>query len=146
MEVNKVKMEYKTVTISLGDNDNNADDNESDVADGGFDTRRSFSELDSDCFNDVGMNLPGDDENEGGDDMDPIFEDIKDAISRRQSQFSLSSSQSVVSDDGPQVRVSDQFLSIPFGIQPRASYEHGKKSSDIMGGNGCGFFVSSFIF
>ena len=114
-------------------------DNESDVADGELDTQRSFSELESDdeFFNDEGLPLleDCDDQDISNDKVDTIFEEIKDAINRRQSLSKNSSSgRSVVSDDGPQVRISDQYVSVPFGLQPRASYEHGKRSSDIMGG------------
>ncbi|XP_048253112.1 uncharacterized protein LOC124133882 isoform X3 [Haliotis rufescens] len=69
-------------------------------------------------------------------DVDEVFEEIKESISRNLerkdssvSHLSLSSSNS----EGQVVKISDNFTSIPYGIQPRATYEHGKKSSDIMG-------------
>ncbi|XP_046571416.1 uncharacterized protein LOC124279617 [Haliotis rubra] len=69
-------------------------------------------------------------------DVDEVFEEIKETISRNLerknsavSNLSLSSS----SSEGQVVKISDNFTSIPYGIQPRATYEHGKKSSDIMG-------------
>ncbi|XP_012943336.1 uncharacterized protein LOC101848406 [Aplysia californica] len=130
--------------LNLENRNDESENDESDKAEGGFDTKRTFSELDSDseCFNDEGILVATNDEydpkNMEGDtaaeDHDPIFEEIKDAIARRQSQSkSSSSNRSVTSDDTPQVRISDQYVSIPYGIQPRASYEHGKRSSDIMG-------------
>lgn len=70
-------------------------------------------------------------------DVDEVFEEIKESISRNLerkdssvSHLSLSSSNT----EGQVVKISDNFTSIPYGIQPRATYEHGKKSSDIMGG------------
>ena len=135
METNK---EVSSVGLNL--NKQHDTDNDSEVAEGGFETRRTFSDFgsnDSECFNDVGLTLPGDEDQQNvDDDFDPVFEQIKDSIRRRSQAHSASTSsmRSTASDDGPQVRVSEQFLSIPFGIQARASYEHGKRSSDIMGG------------
>ncbi|XP_069101506.1 uncharacterized protein [Argopecten irradians] len=67
---------------------------------------------------------------------DPIFEKIKEKVEktleRTESVTSLSSAGTDESD-GKQILISEHYTSIPFGIQPRATYEHGKKNADIMG-------------
>ncbi|XP_021350983.1 uncharacterized protein LOC110448841 isoform X2 [Mizuhopecten yessoensis] len=83
-----------------------------------------------------------DDENEEDektlidDHEDPIFEKIKEkvekSLERTESVTSLSSAGTDESD-GKQILISEQYTNIPFGIQPRATYEHGKKNADIMG-------------
>ena len=45
---------------------------------------------------------------------------------------SQSSRESLVS--ATSARISENYTSIPYGIQQRATYEHGKAESDIMGG------------
>lgn len=67
---------------------------------------------------------------------DPIFEEIKEkvekAIHRTESVTSMSSSTTDESDS-KQILISEHYTNIPFGIQPRATYEHGQKNADIMG-------------
>ncbi|XP_060076269.1 uncharacterized protein LOC132555908 [Ylistrum balloti] len=67
---------------------------------------------------------------------DPVFEKIKEKVEktleRTESSSSLSSAATDESD-GKQILISEHYTSIPFGIQPRATYEHGKKNADIMG-------------
>ncbi|XP_033746435.1 uncharacterized protein LOC117331705 isoform X2 [Pecten maximus] len=67
---------------------------------------------------------------------DPVFEKIKEkvekSLERTDSATSLSSAGTDESD-GKQILISEHYTSIPFGIQPRATYEHGKKNADIMG-------------
>ncbi|KAK7499549.1 hypothetical protein BaRGS_00009201 [Batillaria attramentaria] len=77
-----------------------------------------------------------DEETDGSDvdeNWDPVFEEIKRKLSHSggNSQGSMSSDQA--SEGGANVRISEQYTNIPYGIQPRDTYEHGKKSSDIMG-------------
>uniref|UniRef100_A0A2C9M1A3 Uncharacterized protein n=2 Tax=Biomphalaria glabrata TaxID=6526 RepID=A0A2C9M1A3_BIOGL len=63
---------------------------------------------------------------------DNVFSEIKEFILTRQSA-SRSESSATDSDCFPHAKTSSQFSSIPFGIIPKASYEHGNMCSDIMG-------------
>ena len=78
-----------------------------------------------------------DDEGQGSlRERDPIFERIKETLSKTQrseSAGSILSSESNVSD-GPQVQISEHYTSLPYGIQPKATYEHSGLHADIMGG------------
>ncbi|KAL4225908.1 hypothetical protein ACF0H5_013896 [Mactra antiquata] len=71
---------------------------------------------------------------------DPVFEKIKETLSKSQ-QRSESAVSMLTSDsdesDSPHVQISQHYTSIPYGIQPRATYEHSSQHADIMG-------VSSF--
>ncbi|KAH3816567.1 hypothetical protein DPMN_118085, partial [Dreissena polymorpha] len=77
-------------------------------------------------------------ENEEGSirEKDPVFEKIKETLSK-----TLDRTESCVSDlssvsnisDGPQVQISQHYTSLPYGIQPRATYEHSSLQADIMG-------------
>jgi len=68
---------------------------------------------------------------------DPVFEKIKETLSktieRTESRASDLSSVSDVSDS-PHVQISQHYTSVPYGIQPRATYEHSSLHADIMGG------------
>lgn len=77
---------------------------------------------------------------DGDEDFDPVFEEIKRSLSKlekanqdKSSTASLSSA-GASEEDGSLMRVSENYTNIPFGLQPRDVYEHGKKSTDIMGG------------
>ncbi|XP_055882735.1 uncharacterized protein LOC106056024 isoform X2 [Biomphalaria glabrata] len=63
---------------------------------------------------------------------DNVFSEIKEFILTRQSA-SRSESSATDSDCFPHAKTSSQFSSIPFGIIPKASYEHENMCSDIMG-------------
>ncbi|KAH9503741.1 hypothetical protein Btru_066529 [Bulinus truncatus] len=63
---------------------------------------------------------------------DNIFNEIKEYIIKRRSA-SRSENSVADSDSIPHVKTSSHFSSIPFGIIPKASYEHGNMCSDIMG-------------
>lgn len=67
---------------------------------------------------------------------DPVFEKIKETISKTQRSGSVVSDLSYSSDvsDSPQVQTSQHYTSVPYGIQPRATYEHSSLHADIMGG------------
>lgn len=107
---------------------------------GGFDTRRSItSDLNSESevfFNDqsvdpydidltdLNVNAPSDN----------VLQQIKDTIQKQGSRVGGSSRSGSVTDS-PQVKTSDDYQSVPYGIQPRATYEHGRRSMEIMGGN-----------
>lgn len=67
---------------------------------------------------------------------DPVFEKIKETVSKTQRSGSLTSDLSFISDtsDSPQVQTSQHYSSVPYGIQPRATYEHSSLHADIMGG------------
>ena len=66
---------------------------------------------------------------------DAVFEKIKESLSKTHRSDSVSAL-STISDvsDGPHVQISDQYTSIPYGIQPKATYEHSSMHADIMGG------------
>lgn len=79
------------------------------------------------------------DEGEGGSmrEKDPVFEKIKETLSKSQQRSeSVASILSSISDesDGPHVQISEHYTSVPYGIQPRATYEHSSVHADIMGG------------
>lgn len=68
---------------------------------------------------------------------DPIFEQIKQSVSKTlQRADSLTSvyTTTSVGSVAPKLKTAETFTSIPYGFQPKAAYEHGKKSADIMGG------------
>ena len=84
-----------------------------------------------------------DNEFEEGDEHDAVFENIKESLSKiddgHPSSHSLSSTGS--NGDNETVHMSEHFTNVPYGIQPRDTYEHGKNCADIMGGN-CFSFLS----
>lgn len=146
IELDLKALEFKDIDLDLGLNGGD-DDNESigSMGAGGIDTKRSVpSDLLSescDFYNDEGLDLPDVDLGLGLDDnvipgrIDEIFEQIKDSVSQKQDGSRVdSSSRSGSETDSPQVKISDDYQSVPYGIQPRATYEHGKRSTDIMGG------------
>ncbi|XP_076448164.1 uncharacterized protein LOC143284909 isoform X2 [Babylonia areolata] len=116
-----------------------------------FDTPRfcpSHDRYDDDMENAGSLNLSDrsskhSDEETGGSDIeddafDPVFEEIKKSLSKMDRNGSKGQRSSISSGgssegDGSYSRVSDHFTNIPFGIQPRDAYEHGKKDTDIMG-------------
>ena len=67
---------------------------------------------------------------------DTVFEKIKESLSKTQRSDSVASAVTSVSDssDGPHVQISEHYTSVPYGIQPRATYEHSSIHGDIMGG------------
>ena len=67
---------------------------------------------------------------------DAVFEKIKESLSKTQRSDSDLSAISSVSDssDGPHVQISEHYTSVPYGIQPKATYEHSSIHGDIMGG------------
>ncbi|CAH1782794.1 unnamed protein product [Owenia fusiformis] len=67
---------------------------------------------------------------------DDIFNEIKETVKRVRSRHnSVSSTQSseIGSTDGPVIKTSINFNSLPYGFIPKATYEHNKKYTDIMG-------------
>ena len=80
------------------------------------------------------------DENEEDGDVlrgqDTVFEKIKESLSKTQRSDSVVSAITSVSDtsDSPHVQISEHYTSVPYGIQPRATYEHSSTHGDIMGG------------
>ncbi|GFR91987.1 WD repeat-containing protein 87 [Elysia marginata] len=120
--------------------------NENDIdscgaGDGGLDTKRSFSEFDSlsdqGRFNDTGDYIDHDGfdgkEVDYNKKDDPIFDKIKDSIARCHSSAKSQTSSSDGGEGSPHVKVAKKFISLPYGLVPWASYEHGKRSGDIMG-------------
>ncbi|CAL1535162.1 unnamed protein product [Lymnaea stagnalis] len=126
------------------ENINYDSDNEFGSIDLNFDDKDCLSGIDSsidECFNDKGPPLDDDIIDAIGSENnlitlsqkeDNIFSEIKDFITRRKSG-SRSQSSLTNSDSTTHVRTSSQFSSIPYGIIPKASYEHGNMCSDIMG-------------
>ena len=93
----------------------------------------------SDSVSDVALsNLDEEDEEGEGSfrERDPVFEKIKESLSKTHRSDSVVSEISTISNssDGPHVQISDQYTSIPYGIQPKATYEHSSMHADIMGG------------
>lgn len=89
--------------------------------------------------------LDAEDMDDGGDDgFDPVIEEIKKSLSKLEKANQDKSSTTSLSSAGASeeggffMRVSENFTNIPFGLQPRDVYEHGKKSTDIMGGTVAG--------
>ena len=81
-----------------------------------------------------------DSESDGDESFDPVLEEIKRSLSKlekgshnKSSTASLNSA-GTSEEDGSLVIISDNYTNIPYGIQPRDVYEHGTKSTDIMGG------------
>ncbi|RUS77658.1 hypothetical protein EGW08_014581 [Elysia chlorotica] len=116
-----------------------ADENEIDSCGagyGGLDTKRSFSELDSLSehagFNDTGDFADDDDldgkEINGDKQDDPVFNEIRESIARCHSSAKSHTSSSDGSQGSPHVKVANKFMSLPYGLVPWASYEHGKRS------------------
>lgn len=68
---------------------------------------------------------------------DPIFKQIQETIRknqhRRDSVTSSTSSMSAAEEEHS-VKTAANFSSVHYGFQPRSSYEHSKKYTDIMGG------------
>ncbi|XP_052781074.1 uncharacterized protein LOC128217749 isoform X5 [Mya arenaria] len=67
---------------------------------------------------------------------DTVFEKIKETLSKTiERTDSRVSDLSSVSDtsDSPHVQISQHYTSVPYGIQPRATYEHSSLHADIMG-------------
>ncbi|KAK6176305.1 hypothetical protein SNE40_014612 [Patella caerulea] len=55
---------------------------------------------------------------------------IENNLKKRNSTLSLLSS---TTSDEETVQISDHYTSVPFDIQPRATYDHGRKNTDIIG-------------
>jgi len=67
---------------------------------------------------------------------DTIFQDVRDQVELNTHHGSLDTVHSEDSsncEDEYGTKTSDNFTSISFGIQPRATYEHNKKNTDIIG-------------
>ena len=68
---------------------------------------------------------------------DPVLERIKFDISknlqREDSVSSVSSANGEEVEQEQHVKQSDHYTLVPYGIQPKATYTHGKKNADIMG-------------
>lgn len=62
-----------------------------------------------------------------------LFE-VKNKSFRRYSEQISNGSSVTESEVSPQISISSQFLSIPYGLILRATYEHGKRHAEIMGG------------
>jgi hypothetical protein len=82
---------------------------------------------------------------DGADDgYDKVFEEIRRSLSKmgegssrsKRSTHSIDSG-STVDEEEETLRTSSHFTNVPYGIQPRDTYEHDKKSNDIMGGKFC---------
>ena len=89
--------------------------------------------------------LDAEDMDDGADDgFDPVIEEIKKSLSKLEKANQDKSSTTSLSSAGASeeggffLRISENFTSVPFGLQPRDVYEHGKKSTDIMGGTVAG--------
>ena len=89
-------------------------------------------------------NLDEDEEEDEGTlrERDSVFEKIKESLSKTQRSDSVSELSTISdSSDGPHVQISDHYTSIPYGIQPKATYEHSSMHADIMGGEICTFLT-----
>lgn len=64
---------------------------------------------------------------------DPVFEEIKHCLYKSDSAKSKTSSEHN-SEESVTYNISDYFTNVPYGLQPRDTYEHDKKNTDIMGG------------
>lgn len=76
----------------------------------------------------------GSDDDDG---FDPVFEEIKNSLNRAEEgrgRTASVSSQGASDEDSPFGKVSEQYTNIPYGIQPRDTFEHGRTQPDIMGG------------
>ncbi|XP_053378340.1 uncharacterized protein LOC123529192 isoform X8 [Mercenaria mercenaria] len=117
----------ETVEEMPGDSD--LEDERSDMSDSLSDMALSNIEEEGEDY---------DDEGEEGSmrERDPVFEKIKETLSKsHQRSESAVSMLSSISDesDGPHVQISEHYTSVPYGIQPRATYEHSSLHADIMG-------------
>ncbi|KAK3608331.1 hypothetical protein CHS0354_030785 [Potamilus streckersoni] len=112
-----------------------AEESDADSQDLGSEASDSYDDLSS--LSEIGEEDEEGSENEFRVRPDPVFEKIKESLSRTQkkseSALSVASDVSDGSGEGPLVQISEQYSSIPYGIQPRATYEHAKTNSDIMG-------------
>ncbi|XP_025106269.1 uncharacterized protein LOC112571485 isoform X6 [Pomacea canaliculata] len=63
---------------------------------------------------------------------DPVFEEIKHCLYKSDSAKSKTSSEHN-SEESVTYNISDYFTNVPYGLQPRDTYEHDKKNTDIMG-------------
>ncbi|XP_070192502.1 uncharacterized protein [Littorina saxatilis] len=75
----------------------------------------------------------GSDDDDG---FDPVFEEIKNSLNRAEEgrgRTASVSSQGASDEDSPFGKVSEQYTNIPYGIQPRDTFEHGRTQPDIMG-------------
>ena len=110
--------------------DSDIDDDNTDVGDNGSEN------LLSDIEDNIDDDDQGDREEGSFCERDPVFEKIKETISKTQRSGSLVSDISFSSDvsDSPQVQTSQLYASVPYGIQPRSTYEHSSQHADIMGG------------
>ena len=142
------------ISLDINTAQQHGDENEMDscgAGDGGLDTKRTFSELDS-LSDQAGFNDTGDFAEEDGLDGvdfgdvdkrdDPVFNEIKDSIARCHSRAKSQTSSTDGAEGSPHVKVANKFMSLPYGLVPWASYEHGKTSGDIMGGRCQWFFYS----
>ena len=67
---------------------------------------------------------------------DTLFQEIRDHVDAgpRRGSFSTIHSEGGNDDDEEYgTKTSDDFTSVPYGLQPRAAYEHSKKNTDIIG-------------
>ena len=64
---------------------------------------------------------------------DTVFEKIQAEIERRSSQNTLFSDTQNSASEEYGTKTSEDFTSVPYGFQPRAAFEHGRKNTDIMG-------------
>ena len=66
---------------------------------------------------------------------DNIVREIQERITRKISMISMSTTLSEMQGaEEVEAKTSDNFASFQYGFQPKASYEHSKKETDIMGG------------